>query len=80
MKYLLLLILLGLIAFIIGFKRARPPTGASKAPAPLPTEAMASCEQCGLHLPLDETLPGRNGRFCSAAHREAFEAEHGGRP
>jgi uncharacterized protein len=41
---------------------------------------MASCEQCGLHLPLDETLPGRGGRFCSAAHREAYEAEHGGQP
>jgi uncharacterized protein len=80
MKYLLLLILLGLIAFIIGFKRARPPTGSGPARAPVPPKAMASCEQCGLHLPLDETLPGRGGRFCSAAHREAFEAEHGGRP
>lgn len=78
MKYLLLLLLLGLVFFMLGFKRARPKVDrpAAPAPAPLP-QHIVSCAQCGLHLPQGEALPGRGGLFCSAAHRTAFEAAHG---
>lgn len=78
MKYLLLLLLLGLVFFMLGFKRARPKVDrpAPPAPAPLPLN-IVSCAQCGLHLPQGEALPGRGGVFCTAAHRAAFEAAHG---
>lgn len=82
MKYLLLILVLALVFFMLGVKRARPPARPDKAapppPQPAPPQDMVSCAQCGLHLPQSEALPGRGGQFCSAAHRAAFEAEHGG--
>lgn len=79
MKYLLLLIVLALVFFLLGVKRARPPTRPPQArpPAPPAPQNMLSCAQCGLHLPRDESLPGRGGVFCSVAHRQAYELEHG---
>ena len=77
MKYLLLILLLALVFFMLGAKRARPPAvkpQAPKPPAELPPQDMVSCAQCGLHLPQSEALPGRGGVFCSTAHRQSFEA------
>ena len=76
MKFLLLILLLALVFFMLGAKRARPPVAKKSAepPAELPPQDMVSCAQCGLHLPQSEALPGRGGVFCSAAHRQAFEA------
>lgn len=88
MKYLLLIVLLALVFFILGVKRARPPLnkgqskgqdkgqdkGQGKAePAP---QRMAVCEHCGVHLPREDALPGLGGDFCSLAHRKAFENSH----
>ena len=75
MKYVLLLALLALIIFIIGFKRGRPrePEVRSKPPSPEAPKAMLRCAECGMHLPADESLPGKGGVFCSAAHRNSFE-------
>ncbi|MET0518343.1 MAG: PP0621 family protein [Burkholderiaceae bacterium] len=83
MKFLFLLILLAVVAFMLGFKRARPPARDAGAkppapPAPAKPQDIVACAQCGLHLPEAEALPGRGGQFCSAAHRSQFEAEHGG--
>ena len=80
MKYLLLLIVLALVFFLLGVKRARPPVPPPQARRPSPPVAqnMVSCAHCGLHLPRDESLPGRGGVFCSAAHRQAYELERGG--
>lgn len=78
MKFLLLILLLALVFFMLGAKRARPPADRPKAePPPAVPQDMLSCAQCGLHLPRDEALPGRGGVFCSAAHRQLFE---GGSP
>lgn len=79
MKYVLLLALLALVFFLIGFKRARPrePAVRNKPPAPeaqSSPKAMLRCAECGMHLPADESLPGKGGVFCSAAHRSSFEA------
>ncbi|MCV2349848.1 PP0621 family protein [Paucibacter sp. Y2R2-4] len=80
MKYLLLIVLLALVFFILGVKRARSPLnkgqnkGQGKAePAP---QRMAVCEHCGVHLPREDALPGLGGDFCSLAHRKAFENSH----
>lgn len=85
MKYLLLIIVIGLVFFMLGFKGARPrvPPGGSRrsgpAPSPPPPRGasqMVACAHCGLHLPADEALPGRGGMFCCAEHRAAYEASH----
>jgi uncharacterized protein len=78
MKYLLLVVVLALVFSMLARKRARPPA-AKPEPQVQPKAAlsMVTCAQCGLHLPLDEALPGQGGVFCSAAHRAAFEAERG---
>jgi len=83
MKYLLLLIVLGLVFFMLGVKRARPPQPradadrADRADKAARPQDMLRCAQCGLHLPGDEALPGQGGVFCSAAHRSLYETEHG---
>ena len=82
MKYLLLFAVLALIVFIIGVKRGRPrePEARSKPPSPKAAEApkaMLRCAECGMHLPADESLPGKGGVFCSAGHRNSFEAREG---
>ena len=84
MKFLLLIVGLGVVALLLGFKSARPPlprdksgngqgAGTAKTPA---AKDIVACAECGLHLPIDEALPGRGGHFCSAAHRAAYEARH----
>lgn len=81
MKYLTLILIVGLVFFVLGLKRARPsrPSVPDK-PAPRPAPAapagaqdIVACAECGLHVPRSEALPGRGGHFCSAAHRSAFE-------
>jgi uncharacterized protein len=79
MKYLLLIVVLALVFAMLARKRARPPAPKPQAPASPKAQAlnMATCAHCGLHLPVDEVLPGQGGVFCSAAHRASFELEHG---
>ncbi len=76
MKYLVLLLLLGLVFFVLGARRGRPrePEAGDDRPAPARPQAMLRCAECGMHLPADEALPGKGGVFCSAAHRSSFEA------
>jgi uncharacterized protein len=82
MKFLLLILGLGLVALLLGFKSARPrmPRGKTEMPgaeaAKPGAQEIVACAECGLHLPVDEALPGRGGYFCSAAHRTAHEARH----
>lgn len=84
MKFLIWVLLLALVAFLLGVKRARPRRAEPPPAAPSPPshrneglEAMVSCAECGTHLPASEALPGRGGQFCSAAHRAAHEARLG---
>ncbi len=79
MKYLLLILIVGLVFFVLGLKRARPAASQKPAPRPAPStppgaQDIVACAECGLHVPRSEALPGRGGHFCSAAHRSAFEA------
>ncbi|HEY1128394.1 MAG TPA: PP0621 family protein [Roseateles sp.] len=77
MKYLLLLLLLGVLFFVLGARRPRPREPESRTPSsppPATPKAMLRCAECGMHLPADEALPGKGGVFCSAAHRASFEA------
>lgn len=78
MKYLLLLAVLALFFYLMGAKRGRSREPQADAPQPpAAPKAMLRCAECGLHLPVDEALPGKGGVFCGAAHRAAFEARQG---
>ena len=74
MKYLLL-IGLALLALWWWRSLARRGGGQSSTPPqpPAPPQDMIACRQCGLHLPGADVVQGRQGSYCSAAHRQAAE-------
>lgn len=76
MKLVLVLLAVLVLLWLLrgGLGRARPP--APKAPAADRPQPMLACAQCGVHLPVNEALPGRGGVFCGDAHRAAFESAH----
>ncbi|MBT9455211.1 MAG: hypothetical protein IV097_01175 [Burkholderiaceae bacterium] len=78
MKYLILLLVIGVVALLLGFKRRTPTPVSRREDEPKKALSMVSCAECGLHLPVAEALPGRGGHFCSAEHRNAYEARQGG--
>ena len=70
MSKLILLLFLGLIAYLVfkGFQRAasRRTGDAGRPKAP---ERMVTCSHCGVNLPESEALDGDGGPFCSEEHR-----------
>lgn len=76
MKYLLLLLVLGLVLWkLVGRSRVSPPADGRRAPpaprgAPTPApEAMVACAHCGLHLPAVDAVLDGSRIYCSPAHR-----------
>lgn len=69
MSKLILLLFLGLLAYLIykGFKRKSP--GRESEPGPKEPERMVSCAHCGVHLPESEALEREGRRYCSEEHR-----------
>jgi uncharacterized protein len=55
-------------------RRAPPPQPGRPTSKSNEVKPMLACAKCGVLIPGDETLPGRGGVFCSAAHRDAFES------
>lgn len=71
MTKLILLLLLGLLAYL-AFKGFRRSTSADpRRDKPLPTaEHMVSCARCGVHFPESEAVVGDDARrYCCEAHR-----------
>lgn len=76
--YLLLIVAIVVVLWWKHRQRGRRVADESPPPSPPPAagpEAMLRCVHCGLHLPASQSLPGRGGVFCSASHREQFEAK-----
>lgn len=77
MKYLLVLavVFVALWLWRKGRRDAMRDRAAAARTAPPPSVAapreMARCDHCGLHLPLTDAITGRDGVYCSAAHRQA---------
>lgn len=75
MKYLLVILLI-LVVFWLwrsdrpSPKKAAPPNRAPRKPLET-TEIteMVACDFCHIHLPRSEALIGRDGFYCSEAHR-----------
>ena len=73
--FLFLLAVVALLWLLCGSARRMRGGKPTAVPPALP---MATCLQCGLHLPHDEALPGKGGVFCGEAHRAEFERTHPG--
>ena len=52
---------------------ARQQAAKSPPPAPAIPQEMVRCPVCGVHLPHGDALAGRQGEYCSAAHRQQAE-------
>ena len=70
---LLLWLVKGTIARRAPPPERRPDAARDTTAGPLP---MVTCAVCGLHLPRNESLPGRGGVFCGEAHRAEYERAH----
>jgi uncharacterized protein len=80
MKYLLVLAVLAVAFWIWRNNRQSEKTQSIKAhrkPTPQGTLAepqrMLQCTVCGVHLPAAEAISGRQGSYCSVAHRAQLE-------
>jgi uncharacterized protein len=71
-KYLIVILVVGGLLWWALRQRDRLPEPPAQRPPTDPARpaAMVRCDQCGMHLPRDEALPGaESGFFCSEAHR-----------
>lgn len=77
MKYLLLIALVLGVVWLLRQQRKRPP-GQSETPhAKPPPRALeiVACARCALHLPREQTVAGRQGSYCTEAHRREAEGD-----
>ncbi len=72
MKYLVLILVVVAVLWLLHGKRRAPPPRRERPQLP-PAEEMVSCAHCDLHLPRGEAVRGRDGFFCSEAHRAAHD-------
>ena len=70
MKLLLVLLvaLAGVALWQRGRQLRRPPQGPRGRALP-----MVRCARCGMHVPGNEAVTGRNGVYCCASHRRESE-------
>lgn len=70
MKYLLLIVVVGVLLWLMVGRRKRAPGRASATP-PGP-QPMLACAHCGVHLPApDARFDAERRPYCSEAHRLA---------
>lgn len=71
MKYLVLLLVLGVAYFIWRHKRVqeRAPRKAA-APKLAPPQDMLACALCGVHVPREDALVSGNRSYCCLAHQQ----------
>lgn len=71
MKYLIWLILLGIIWWVLTGRGKRSQASAPVSRKDLPAEQMVVCAHCGVHLPQSEALASGGQMYCSDAHLNA---------
>jgi uncharacterized protein len=54
--------------------RQDKPRAKPSAETAQPPQIMLSCAVCGVHMPKSDALVGKQGHYCSAAHRQQREA------
>ena len=84
MKYLLVVAVIAVAFWVWRNNRLQNKEDAANASAKASTkktvqdtlaqpQPMLQCVACGVHLPAGEALTGRQGSYCSAAHRAKLE-------
>ncbi len=74
MKYLIwLLIILAGIWWIRKQRQPQTPDQPKPASPPAQPTAMLPCAHCGVLSPETATVQGKQGRYCSDAHRQSHE-------
>lgn len=78
MKFIILILAVLALVWLVRGARGRmpPPPNPPASESEKGPQTMVACQQCGVHLPRDEALPGRGGVFCGEAHRAAYEKQH----
>ena len=75
---LIRVLIIGLLAWLVYrmIRKAfsKPRAQGPREPQRLSTK-MVRCEQCGIHVPQDEAVPGDGRYFCSAEHRDQYTAQ-----
>lgn len=80
MKWLVLaIVVIGVLAWLRSSGRRddaeRPGVDRTRAKAPAAPQEIVACAQCGLHLPLADSIAGPTGaRYCCDAHRTTAES------
>lgn len=74
MKYLFwLLIVLAGIWWIRKQRQPKAPNPSNADATPAQPTAMLPCAHCGVLSPENEMVQGKQGRYCSEAHRQSHE-------
>jgi uncharacterized protein len=71
-KYLVLLLVLGVAIMVWRARRPAPPPSAPKERRGKPAK-MVRCAACGVHLPLADAERSLRGVYCSPEHRRQIE-------
>ena len=74
MKIVLFLLAVLVLLWLLRGSARRLRSG--KPTAVPPALPMATCLQCGLHLPRDEALPGKGGVFCGDRKSTRLNSSH----
>jgi uncharacterized protein len=72
MGKVLFLVLVGLVFFLAWKLTARGILSRRKQEPPHAAERMVACRQCGVHLPVSESVEADGEYFCSDEHRRMF--------
>lgn len=72
MGKVLFLVLVGLVFFLAWKLTARGMRSRGKAAPPHDAERMVACRQCGVHLPISESVEAGGNYFCSDEHKRMF--------
>lgn len=74
MSKLILLLILGLLAYLVFKGITRASRSNRKDAPPRSPERMVVCAQCGVHLPESEALESEGRNFCSEEHRRLSDS------
>ncbi len=75
MKYLLGFLVMLLVAWRWRTARTAKQLNAQRQHSATRTQVeMVRCDQCGVHVPANEAVPGAQGTYCSIVHRQKKES------
>ncbi len=74
MKYLVLLVVVGVGLWLWRSGRAQSRVQRPPASSPQQAQAMIECGLCHVHVPQADAVSGARGQYCSIEHRQQAES------